>query len=293
MWLLVLNKSAGKGNGLNRLKRFELMCSSNSIAYQIINEQSQSQTYEQISISFQTQPISTIIAFGGDGLVSICLQSVALKEIGLMVVPCGTGNDFSRSIGVLASSEQEIFDLITKNQSQAIDAARAKYQGGEKWYLQIMSTGFDAKVNSLANKIKWPSGRARYTIAMLIILFKFKPIQYEITFNDEKKIVHAMLALVANGVSYGGGMKISPHSSYKDGELDLLYVEPVSRLTLLSIFPRVFSGTHINHPKVKVYRSSEFTLSAQTKAYADGELVADLPVNVKVVPKAIKTWIKE
>jgi diacylglycerol kinase (ATP) len=210
-----------------------------------------------------------------------------------MVVPCGTGNDFSRSIGVLGSSEQEIFDLITRNQSQAIDAAKAKYHNGEKWYLQIMSTGFDAKVNSLANRIKWPSGRTRYTIAMLIILFKFKPIQYEITFNNEKKIVHAMLALVANGVSYGGGMKISPHSSYIDGKLDLLYVEPVSRLTLLSIFPRVFSGTHINHPKVKVFRSSEFTLSAQTKAYADGEFIADLPVNVIVVPKAIKTWIQE
>jgi diacylglycerol kinase (ATP) len=88
-------------------------------------------------------------------------------------------------------------------------------------------------------------------------------------------------------------MKISPHSSYIDGELDLLYVEPVSRLTLLSIFPRVFSGTHINHPKVKFFRSSEFTLNAKTKAYADGELISDLPVNVVVVPKAIKTWIQE
>jgi diacylglycerol kinase (ATP) len=115
MWLLVLNKSAGKGDALNRLKRFEVLCSSNNIAYQIINERSQSQTQEQISISLQTQPISTIIAFGGDGLVSICLQSIALKNIGLMVVPCGTGNDFSRSIGVLGRSEQEIFDLITRN----------------------------------------------------------------------------------------------------------------------------------------------------------------------------------
>jgi diacylglycerol kinase (ATP) len=293
MWLLVLNKSAGKGDGSTRLERFESMCKCNNVAYQIINEPSQSQTQEKISTSLQTQPISTVIAFGGDGLVSICLQLIALKNIGLMVIPCGTGNDFSRSIGVLGRSEQEIFDLITKNQSQAIDVARAKYHNGEKWYLQIMSTGFDAKVNALANKIKWPNGRAKYTIAMLIILFKFKQIQYEITFNDEKKVVHAMLALVANGSSYGGGMKISPHSSYIDGELDLLYVEPVSRLTLLSIFPRVFSGTHINHPKVKVFRSKEFTLRAQTKAYADGELIGDLPVNVKVVPKAIKTWIQK
>ena len=291
MWLLVLNENAGKGDGLNRLERFESMCKSNKIGYQIINESSESQTQKQISISLKTQTISTVIAFGGDGLVSICLQAIASKDIGLMVVPCGSGNDFSRSIGVLASSEQEIFDLITKNQSQAIDVARVKCQDAEKWYLQIMSTGFDAKVNALANKIKWPAGRARYTIAMLIIVLKFEPIDYEIIFDDEKLKVRAMLALVANGVTYGGGMKISPHSSYTDGDLDLLYVEPVSRFTLLSIFPRVFNGTHINHPKVKVFRSSEFTLRAQTKAYADGELIGDLPVNVKVVPRAIKTWI--
>jgi diacylglycerol kinase (ATP) len=267
------------------------MCKSNKIAYQVINEPSQSQTQKQISISLKTQPISTVIAFGGDGLVSLCLQAIALKDIGLMVIPCGSGNDFSRSIGVLASSEQEIFDLITKNQSQVIDAARVKCQDSEKWYLQIMSTGFDAKVNALANKIKWPAGRARYTIAMLIILLKFKPIDYEIILDDEKTTVRAMLALVANGVTYGGGMKISPHSSYTDGELDLLYVEPVSRLTLLSIFPRVFYGTHIDHPKVRILRSKEFTLHAATKAYADGELIGDLPVNVEVVPRAIKTWI--
>ena len=293
MWILVLNRSAGKGDGLTRLKTFESICSANRIIFHTVNEPTADQTQKRLAAILETKPISTVIAFGGDGLVSICLQSIASKNISLMVVPCGTGNDFSRSIGVLGSSEQEIFDLITKNQSLAVDVAKASYHNGEKWYLQIMSTGFDACVNSMANKIKWPSGRARYIIAMLIVLFKFKPIQYEISFNEEKKVVHAMLALVANGVSYGGGMKISPHSSYIDGELDLLYVEPVSILTLLSIFPRVFSGTHINHPKVKVFSSSEFTLSAQTQGYADGELIGDLPINVKVVPKAIKTWIQE
>ena len=90
MWLLVLNENAGKGDGLNRLERFESMCKSNKIGYQIINESSESQTQKQISISLKTQTISTVIAFGGDGLVSICLQAIALKDVGLMVVPCGS-----------------------------------------------------------------------------------------------------------------------------------------------------------------------------------------------------------
>lgn len=292
MWLLVLNRNAGKGDGLDRLRKFESICSANQIIFHTINEPTKDLTQARLTAILDTQPISTVIAFGGDGLVSMCLQSIVMTEISLMVVPSGTGNDFSRSIGVLQSSEQEIFELITESKATPIDVARAQHHDKAKWYLQIMSTGFDATVNALANRIKWPSGRARYTIAMLIVLFKFKPIEYEITFNNEKKMVIAMLVLVANGVSYGGGMKISPHSSYTDGELDLLYIQPVSRFTLLTIFPKVFRGTHINHPKVRILRSTEFGLRAQTKAYADGELIGDLPLSVKVLPAAIKTWIK-
>lgn len=291
MWLLVLNQSAGKSDGLSRLVKFESICQVNNIAFQRVSEIDAEATQDRIKTALLGGSISVVVAFGGDGLVSLCLQAVAMKQIGLMVVPTGTGNDFARGIGVFGKSEQEIFDLITKSQARQIDGAKAKCLSGEKWYLQIMSTGFDAQVNALANQIKWPRGRARYTIAMLIILAKFKPIEYEIIFNDEKRIVSAMLVLVANGVTYGGGMRISPNSSYEDGVLDLIYIEPVSRVTLLSIFPKVFTGSHINHPKVKILRSNQFSMIARTRAYADGELVGDLPVNVQVIPKAVTTWV--
>lgn len=291
MWLLVLNQSAGKGDGLSRLAKFETICQLNKISFQRVSEIDAEATQDRIKTALIGGSISVVVAFGGDGLVSLCLQAIAMKQIGLMVVPTGTGNDFARGIGVFGKSEQEIFDLITKSQARQIDAAKAKCISGEKWYLQIMSTGFDAQVNALANQIKWPKGRARYTIAMLITLAKFKPIEYEIIFNDEKRIVSAMLALVANGVTYGGGMRISPNSSYEDGVLDLIYIEPVSRVTLLSIFPKVFTGSHINHPNVKTLRSNQFSMIARTRAYADGELVGDLPVNVQVIPKAVTTWV--
>jgi diacylglycerol kinase (ATP) len=68
-------------------------------------------------------------------------------------------------------------------------------------------------------------------------------------------------------------------------------VDPVSKLTLLTIFPRVFNGSHINHPKVKTLRSERFVISAKTNAYADGEFVGELPVKVEVFPRSLKTWI--
>lgn len=291
MWLLVLNAKAGKRAGLSRLRKFEDICVRNQFPFQVINEPDQDATAASVEAILLAQPVSIIIAFGGDGLVSLCLQAVAEKQTGLMVVPAGTGNDFARSIGVLKKSEQEIFDFITHNKVKQIDAALVKSQSGQKWYLQILSTGFDANVNAQANLISWPKGRARYTVAMLIVLRKFKPIQYEISYNNEKVIVSAMLVLVANGVTYGGGMRISPVSSFEDGVLDLLYIEPVSKLTLLLIFPRVFFGSHLKHPKVKLLQSDEFTLQAQTQGYADGEMIGDLPMNVRVYPRAINTWV--
>ncbi len=291
MWLLVFNEKAGKGGGSARLAEFESICQRNNIAFQRVAEVDAEATQDRIKTALLRSSISVVVAFGGDGLVSICLQAIAMKQVDFMVVPTGTGNDFARGIGVFGKSEQEIFDLITQCQARQIDAARVRCSTGEKWYLQIMSTGFDAEVNALANSIRWPKGRARYTISMLIILIKFKPIQYQIIFNDERIIISAMLTLIANGVTYGGGMKISPHSSYEDGLLDLIYIEPVSRFTLLSIFPKVYTGTHINHPKVKKLRSSQFKVIGRTRAYADGEFIGDLPVDVQVIPKAVSTWV--
>jgi diacylglycerol kinase (ATP) len=100
-----------------------------------------------------------------------------------------------------------------------------------------------------------------------------------------------MLVAVANGSSYGGGMKILPNASFRDGLLDLLYVDPVSKLTLLSIFPRVFRGTHTKHPAVHLLQSRNFEVAASTDAYADGEYAGVLPIKLSVIKDGLTTWI--
>jgi diacylglycerol kinase (ATP) len=291
MWLLVLNNRAGKGRASQRLEKFSKLCREHNQEFNVINETSADATRRGIEKCLKDNDIDVLIAFGGDGLISMCLQLVCSTSTALMVVPTGTGNDFARSLGNLNKSEAEIFHFIRSNDSSKIDAARVISSHKSTWYVQILSSGFDAGVNKLANSIKWPRGKSKYTIALLLALFKFKPISYEIKTDQQTLNLQAMLVVVANGQSYGGGMKILPHSSYEDGMLDLLYVDPVSKFTLLTIFPRVFNGSHINHPKVKTLRSERFEISAKTNAYADGEFVSELPVKVEVIPKSLKTWI--
>jgi diacylglycerol kinase (ATP) len=100
-----------------------------------------------------------------------------------------------------------------------------------------------------------------------------------------------MLFTIANGETYGGGMRICPGASNSDGIFELLLVRPVSRFVLLTIFPKVFKGNHIPHRKIDTYRAKVVTISAATSSYADGEYVAHLPITVTNVSNALSTWL--
>jgi diacylglycerol kinase (ATP) len=99
----------------------------------------------------------------------------------------------------------------------------------------------------------------------------------------------AALIAVANNTSYGGGMLVTPEANVTDGLLDMLIVEPLSRASFIRIFPRVFKGTHVTDRRVSIQRHARVTISASgVVAFADGERVGPLPVDIEVVPGALK-----
>src|SRR5699024_7058442 len=88
--------------------------------------------------------------------------------------------------------------------------------------------------------------------------------------------------------SYGGGMRVVPSAVMDDGLLDVLILGPLSKLTFIRVFPKVFSGKHITHPSVRVIRGRRIELDAPgIVAYADGERIGPLPRVVEVVPGAM------
>jgi diacylglycerol kinase (ATP) len=101
----------------------------------------------------------------------------------------------------------------------------------------------------------------------------------------------AMLIAVANGASYGGGMKVCPDASLTDGFFDVMILEPVSKFEFLRVFPKVFKGTHITHPRVRIERARSVKISAPAVAYADGERIGPLPIKAEIVPNSLLTWI--
>ena len=107
----------------------------------------------------------------------------------------------------------------------------------------------------------------------------FRTYEYVVTVDGERMDGPATLIAIGNGSSYGGGMLICPSASMTDGILDITWVDRASRTTILRVFPRIFSGSHVEHPAVRVLHGRTITVEAKGPVvYADGERIGDLPI---------------
>jgi diacylglycerol kinase (ATP) len=231
-----------------------------------------------------------LIAVGGDGMAGLALQAVAGTSTPLGLVAVGTGNDFARALGLPvrdpAVAGRLIADALKGERIRDIDLGRV----GDQWFGTVLASGFDSRVNDRGNRMRWPAGRAKYDLAMLAELAAFRPFPYRIRLDDgQVREVEATLVAVGNGSSYGGGMRICPGADLTDGLFDITVVGDCGRATLLRVFPSVYRGTHVDHPKVTVLRAARVELAADgITGYADGEPLGPLPLTARCVPGAVR-----
>ncbi|CAL9323010.1 diacylglycerol kinase [Streptomyces sp. SudanB52_2052] len=231
-----------------------------------------------------------LIAVGGDGMANLALRAVAGTRTPLGLVAVGTGNDFARALGLPvrepAAAGRMIADALKCERIRDIDLG----QVGDRWFGTVLASGFDSRVNDRGNRMRRPAGRLKYDLAMLAELAAFRPLAYRIRLDDgEVREIEATLVAVGNGSSYGGGMRICPGADPTDGMFDITVVGDCSRTTLLRVFPRVYRGTHVDHPKVTVLRAARVEIAAEdVTGYADGEPLGPLPLTARCVRGGVR-----
>ncbi|WP_282693678.1 diacylglycerol kinase [Streptomyces sp. CC208A] len=234
-----------------------------------------------------------LVAVGGDGMVSLALQAVAGTGTPLGVIAVGTGNDFARSLGLPvrapADAARLTAALLRDGAARTVDLGRITTPTGPRWYGTVLASGFDSRVNDRGNRMRLPVGRFAYDLAILAELAAFRAVPYRLVLDGDRTVeTDATLVAVGNGTSYGGGMRICAGARLDDGLLDVTVVGDVGRATLLKVFPRVYRGTHLDHPAVTTHRVRSITLHAPaTTGYADGEPLGPLPLTVECAPGAL------
>lgn len=230
--------------------------------------------------------VDALVAIGGDGMAHLALQACAGTATALGIIATGTGNDLATALGLPVGDAQASAALLAQAAVRAVDAVRC----GDRWWACVLGAGFDAAVNDRANRMRWPRGRRRYDLALLVELRTCRPGRFVMSIDGMPIEVDAMLIALGNAPSYGGGMKMCPGARLDDGLLDVVVVGPLTRRRLLRLFPKVFAGTHVLDRSVTVYRGREVRLSgpAGATAYADGEPMGPLPLTSTVHPGALR-----
>lgn len=289
-YLIFVNPKSGSGKAPSLASQIVSAAARRKIDTVLLEPNSAQGAYEALAALLKQQVFTAVICVGGDGLVHLAIQVLPTTSIPTYVIPAGTGNDFARSNSLLSTNPEEILDYVTTREPQNIDVGEIEIAGSTRRFGQILSTGFDALVNERANQNRIVKGKMKYNFATLAVLPKFKPIYYELEIDGVSRKLSAMLVAVANGATYGGGMQLCPMAKRNDGLLDVLILHPVSKIELLKVFPKVYSGRHVGHPAVEFIKAKRISISAKTVAYADGERIGSLPISVSMLEDSLKVW---
>lgn len=233
-----------------------------------------------------------VVVVGGDGTISLAAQQLAGTGVPLGVIPTGTGNDFAVDLGVPQREPELAADIVDAGSIRTVDLARVtRADGTSQVYTTVLASGFDSAVNDRANRMRWPRGESRYTVALLQEFVFLKPLPFTMHVDDVHVDGPFVLAAVGNTRTYGGGIPICPGARADDGVLDVTVVRPRGRLHLLRLLPTVYKGTHVELPEVETYRGSTIRLEAPgVTAYADGDPIAALPITIDVEPGGLTVF---
>jgi diacylglycerol kinase (ATP) len=240
-----------------------------------------------------TEGCAALVAAGGDGTVHLALQAAAERPVGFGVAPMGTGNDFAAGVGVSLdplAAASGIASALASSQEVPIDLARAVGTDEEvRWFGAVLAAGFDAIVNERANRMRWPRGPRRYDLAIFLEMVRVRPRLYALEMDGVDHGFEGTLVAVGNCPSYGGGLRIVPAADPTDGLLDVLTALPLTRRAMTRLKPRLRRGTHVTDPRVRTFRAKQVRLHSNgIIAYADGERIGPLPLEITCVPGALR-----
>lgn len=292
---VILNPTSGKGKGLALGKAFVSELQKLGVEVLDLSGSDYDEASENGRKAIAAGTIDALAVAGGDGMVHLGVNLCAETPVPLAIMPCGTGNDAAMTLGIPIDDAAGAAELAVSTLKNPVvtDLGLGVTSSRRFYFFNSASAGFDAIVNKRANRWKYPKGPSRYTIAMLYELITFNSLKYRAKINGEDRDIDGMLCAIANGPSYGGGMLVAPEATVDDGFLDLFIVHKITKLELIKVFPKVFTGQHVSHPAVEIIRATEVKLVSEgVPVYADGEAAGQLPMTVSVAANALRVLAK-
>lgn len=254
----------------------------------------------QITAELVRSGIRRFIAVGGDGtsfeivngLSSQLEQTDPEERVSLGFLPLGTGNSFLRDFG--PGDADSAIEALAQGRSRPCDVMRLEHEAGELHYLNLLSLGFVAEICALTNRHFKRLGPSGYGLGVIVALAQLHSRIVRMRTDGETPWEQAMVFVsVCNSRYTGGSMMMAPFADTADGLADVIVCGPMSRLTLLKTFPKIFRGDHVHHYAIRASQAHvlEFFEPEPLDLMIDGEVVRRNPRRITVRPCALDVYV--
>jgi diacylglycerol kinase (ATP) len=238
-----------------------------------------------------------LVAVGGDGTVhevaNGIMQTGNSKDTRLGIICTGSGSDLSRTLGI-SHDVNLACSSLTHDRRQIIDIGLVTYfkkgRAEQRYFVNGAGIGFDATVVAATEQLPKILGDLSYLVGLLrtFLTYRNKTVTFKI--GDKAYETAKMLSLVvANGRYFGGGMHIAPQAKLDDAKFDTVIIGNFGKLELIRNLSRVYKGTHLTHPKVRLEKDIHIMVESKQKllVQADGELLGEGPASFTLLPGAL------
>jgi diacylglycerol kinase (ATP) len=188
-----------------------------------------------------------IFVWGGDGTFQVLLNALGdCPNVVLGVIPAGGGNDLAKALG-LPRDTLRAAELLLDGGASRMDAVRVRTADGRQWlYTGGGGVGLDAEASRYASgSFRNLPGRFRYLLSAIRALLDFQPVRARISRQPGEPAtltVTALLVGVLNTPSDGAGLYLAPDAQTDDGRLNLVILEKLSILEILTVLPALRCG---------------------------------------------------
>ncbi len=282
--LIIYNPAAG--NGKSERLYHELKPTIEARGIEVVRTEQPGHATE-IAREVATDTELTVISLGGDGTHHEIINGL-MPDAGpiFAILPAGTGNDLVRMLQY-PKGAINMLDTALSGPIKHFDIGKA----GAHYFLTVAGVGFDAEVAGWVNqRKKQGNGTWVFIRGILYNLFGYRCAPLDVTLTAASRSEKTFLLAAGNTQFYAGGMKICPSASPFDGRFEIIWVKAISPFGVLPLLAKVFRGTHVNHPKVKVLSAPELTVTGPDRlwVHADGELIGHLPITIQTIPHGIR-----
>ena len=249
---------------------------------------------------------NNVIIMGGDGSFSKGVHAIAQdnnfkplsRPIGLILN--GTGNSYLRHFHIKSTRQslEYLIKGIKTGKSLVSDSGLLTIDNGsgvkKLVFINFIGFGLVPEISRLGKKM-YCFGKLSYILAALVKLATHKPYTFTIQFRQKIRTILADFIFIANTSYAGGAMKVAPGVQANDGRLMLLFPQIYNRIRLFALFPKIFSGKHIQNTRVKQEMIQElaFKTDAEIVMDIDGDQISGINPSIKVIPGMFRFYFGE